>query len=255
MRKIFGLCLIASITLAACGGGTTSAGPSTPGGINDPYEGTNRHIHAFNKGVDRALFKAREGEPRSVDNAVYRGFSNASSNLSLPGKVVNSLLQGRPAPAAKNTFRFVINTTIGIGGIFDPAGHALALPETDTDFGETLAVWGVGEGAYVELPILGPSTARDAVGRVVDMAFDPLGNVFDSREASAAAAVTVGGKVAERKQHGDIIESVLYDSADSYAQERLLYLQMRRHQVGAKETNDEEAWDPYADPYGEPDAQ
>lgn len=251
MRKIFGLCLVTSMTLAGCGDSTAQA----PGGIKDPFEGANRNVHAFNKGFDTAFFKAREGEPRSVDNAVYRGFSNASSNLALPGKVVNALLQGRPAPAVKNTFRFVINTTIGIGGIFDPAGNAMELPETDTDFGETLAVWGVGEGAYMELPLLGPSTTRDAFGKVVDTVLDPVGSVLKGTEQTVATVVWAGGKVADRKRHGDIIESILYDSADSYAQERLLYLQSRRHQVGAKETNDEDAWDPYADPYGTEDGQ
>lgn len=248
MENRFGLVLVAGLALAGCAGGQGTSGQD---GINDPYEGFNRHVHGFNKGVDRALFKAPPGKPRSVDNAFLRSVSNAGANLSLPGKVVNSLLQGRPEPAIKNTFRFAINSTIGLFGIFDPAGKDFALPEQDTDFGETLAVWGVKEGPYVELPVYGPSTGRDAVGRVVDIAMNPVGQVLEGADATAATATNVAGHVADRKRYGELIESVLYDSADSYAQARLLYLQMRRHQLAGKENDDAQAWDPYEDPYAQ----
>lgn len=248
MEQRFGLVLIAGLALAGCAGGPQSA---EPGRVNDPMEGVNRKVHGFNKGVDTLLFKARPGQPRSIDNGFTRAVSRAGANLSLPGKVVNALLQGRPEPAVKNTFRFAINSTIGLAGLFDPAGTSFALPEQDTDFGETLAVWGVGEGAYVELPVYGPSTARDAVGRVVDIAMNPVGQVLEGADATAAAATRVAGKVADRKRFGGVIESVLYDSADSYAQSRLLYLQMRRHQLAGKENDDAQAWDPYDDPYAQ----
>lgn len=230
--------------------------PSSPGGISDPYERTNRSVHGFNKGFDRLFFKARPGAPRSVDNGFTRSLANAGSNLGLPGKVVNSLLQGRPEPAIKNTFRFVINSTIGVAGLFDPAGSSFSLPESDTDFGETLSVWGMGEGPYVELPFFGPSTGRDALGRGVDMAMNPVGQVLEGADATAATATRLAGRVAERKRFGETIESIYYDSADSYAQARLLYLQMRRHQLAGdqdkgKESEDAQAWDPYADPYAQ----
>ncbi|WP_444463823.1 MlaA family lipoprotein [Rhodobacter capsulatus] len=248
MEHRFGLVLIAGLALAGCAGGPAATGPD---GLNDPFEGFNRHVHGFNKGIDRALFKAAPGQPRSVDNGVLRAVSNAGSNLSLPGKVVNALLQGRPEPAVKNTFRFVINSTIGLAGLFDPAGKDFALPEQDTDFGETLAVWGMAEGPYMELPVYGPSTGRDALGRVADIAMNPIGKVLEGADATAASATRVAGKVADRKRYGELIESVLYDSADSYAQARLLYLQMRRHQLAGKENDDAQAWDPYEDPYAQ----
>jgi phospholipid-binding lipoprotein MlaA len=245
MQKRLGIVLIAGLALAGCAGRQQAAGPD---GIADPYEPLNRKVHAFNTGVDRVLFKARPGAPQTVDNGVTRSLENAGANLSLPGKVIDSLLQGRPEPAVKNTFRFVINTTLGIGGLFDPAAASFSLPEIDTDFGETLAVWGVGEGAYVELPLLGPSTGRDAVGRVVDMAMNPLGTVLEGSDATAATTVRIAGKVAARKRYGGLIESILYGSADSYAQSRLMYLQMRRHQLAGKENQDALAMDPYEDP-------
>ncbi len=237
------LTVVAVAGLAGCG-----VQDPQPTGIHDPYEGVNRGVHAFNKGFDTVVFKAPPGKPRTIDNAFVRSVSNAGSNLGLPSKVVNSILQGRPAPAMMNTFRFLVNTTVGIGGLFDPAGTAMNLPEQDTDFGETLAVWGVHEGDYVELPLFGPSTARDAVGRVVDIAMNPLGGL-QGTAATAATATRIAGKAADRKIHGDVIESVLYDSADSYSQSRLMYLQNRRYHLAGQETkNDANTWDPYTDP-------
>lgn len=245
--KGLGCSVVLAAGLAACGVQTPQ-----PSGINDPYEGVNRGVHAFNKGFDEVVFKAPPGHERSINNQFVRSVSNAGSNLGLPGKIVNSILQGRPEPAVKNTFRFLVNTTVGIGGLFDPAGNALGLPEQYTDFGETLAVWGVHEGPYVELPLAGPSTARDAVGTVVDIAMNPLGTLSTAGQ-EIATGTRVAGKAADRKINGDVIESILYDSADSYAQARLLYLQNRRFHIGGgqtgQETTDANSWDPYTDPY------
>ncbi|MFC3061802.1 MlaA family lipoprotein [Paenirhodobacter populi] len=240
-----GLCgaVITAVALGGCGVQTPQ-----PSGIDDPYESSNRSIHAFNKGFDEVVFKAPPGKPRSIDNRFTRSVSNVGSNLGLPGKVVNSVLQGRPEPAVKNTFRFLLNSTIGIAGIFDPAGAAFGLPAEYTDFGETLAVWGVHEGSYVELPFYGPSTTRDAIGTAVDIVMNPVGSVFRGSDAVGATTAQVAGKAADRKIYGDAVESILYDSADSYAQARLLYLQNRRYHLAGQENNDADAWDPYSDP-------
>lgn len=241
--KGLGLAAVAAVGLSACG-----VQNPQPTGIDDPHEKVNRDVHAFNKGFDTLVFKAPPGKPRTIDNAFVRSVSNAGSNLGLPGKVVNSILQGQAQPAVMNTFRFLINSTIGIGGLFDPAGTALNLPEQDTDFGETLARWGVHEGSYVELPFFGPSTTRDAVGTAVDIVINPLGGL-QGTASTAATATRLAGKAADRKIHGDVIESILYDSADSYAQARLLYLQNRRYHLSGQETNnDANTWDPYTDP-------
>lgn len=240
--KRIGLSIVVVAGLAACG-----VQKPQPTGVHDPYENVNRGVHSFNKGMDTALFKAPEGQPRSIDNAFVRSVSNAGSNLTLPGKVVNSILQGRPEPAVRNTFRFIINSTIGIGGLFDPAGNALGLTEEDTDFGETLAVWGVGEGPYVELPLFGPSNARDTAGTAIGFVLNPLQG-FQGTGQIASTVTQLSGKVADRKIHGDVIESVLYDSADSYSQARLLYLQNRRYHLAGQESDNEiNTWDPYTD--------
>lgn len=223
-------------------------------GIDDPHEATNRQIHAFNRSVDRALFSGDRGVLRGIGDLpapVLRSASNAGGHLGLPGKVVNSLLQGRIEDAGQNAFRFLINSTFGLAGLFDPATTDFALPEVDTDFGETLHVWGFGEGAYVELPLLGPSTARDTVGRIVDAVIDPVGAALDGDDAKVATGVNIASKVSDRLRFGDSVDSILHESADSYAQARLLYLQNRRYELGMQAETDADAYDPYEDAYAQ----
>lgn len=233
--------------LGGCGG---SAGP---GGINDPYEVTNRRIHEFNRGLDRALVgPASKGYGSIVPKPVTRMVGNLAGFLDLPGDIANNLLQLRIADAAQNTLRLGVNLTMGVGGIFD-ASTAIGLPGKPTDFGETLHVWGAGEGAYVELPFAGPSTVRDAVGTVVDIALNPVQLALPRREATAATGIKLFSRIGDRDRFSETVESILYDSADSYAQARLLYLQNRRFTLarGNDAESDEEFIDPYEDPYAE----
>jgi phospholipid-binding lipoprotein MlaA len=240
--------VLGPVLVAAVLSGCTAPPPAS--GVHDPYEAENRKVHAFNKSVDKALFSGGNKKD-AIPEPVLRTVSNFGSNLGLPGKVLNSLLQGRPEPALSNSFRFVINSTLGVAGLFDPAGSSFGLPESDTDFGETLHVWGAGEGAYLELPILGPSTERDLAGKVVDSLIDPMGFVLDGDDAKIATAAKIGSKISDRLRFGDTVDSILHESADSYAQTRLLYLQNRRFELGMQVENDEDAYDPYADPYGQ----
>jgi phospholipid-binding lipoprotein MlaA len=170
-----------------------------------------------------------------------------STNLSMPGVVINSLLQGDLSGAGLATTRFLMNTTIGLAGFFDPATE-LNIPEHETDFGETLAVWGVGEGAYIELPFFGPSTQRDAVGFVTDFFTNPLtfATIDTSPEQFVPPTAQAGAWLNDRERLSGTIDSILYESADSYAQSRSIYLQNRRFELG---TTGEEAADPYLDPY------
>lgn len=261
---------LACLLLGGC-----AAGPDG-GAIPDPYEPMNRRIHAFNTALDARVLRpvgqavrsaggpaARPGSPPAPqpgqqpgsgapaaggpgrpDTSALDMIGNFGANLSLPGKVVNSLLQGRPRPAASNTARFALNTTLGLGGLFDPAGRDFALPETDTDFGETLHVWGVPAGAYLELPVLGPSTERDAAGKIVDvLLIDPLQGVLTPEQKLAGTAARIVSKAGERARFGSTVDSVLHESADGYAQTRLLYTQHRRHELKQQE----DIIDPYAD--------
>lgn len=144
----------------------------------------------------------------------------------------------------RNIGRFAVNSTLGLGGVHDPAGQEFGLGEVDTDFGETLYVWGVPEGAYVELPLIGPSTQRDAFGKVVDLFIDPLNSVIDDHPALTIAGIKLASKVSDRARFGDTVDSILYDSADSYVQTRLLYLNHRWYELGM-EGGEIDPYDPY----------
>ncbi len=249
MRKRCGVALglAVSLLLSAC----SVPGPGgAPGGIHDPYEETNRRNHEINRAIDRGLLRpAGKGYTTVVPVPVADTVSNFADNLSLPGMVVNNVLQGDFGGAVHNSFRFFVNTVFGIGGLGDPASE-VGIDAVETDFGETLHVWGVPEGAYVELPLFGPSTERAAFGKAVDFVIDPLGFVLPKPEKYYGTGVKVLSKVGSRGRYSDTIDSILYESADSYAQSRIIYLQNRRFELGSD--GDSSYVDPYDDPYGDP---
>lgn len=243
----FAVLACAVVVLAGC------AQQPAPSGINDPMEANNREIHAFNRAVDRAILRPVSGGYANILPApLEQGINNLASNLDSPGDILNGLLQGRPHHALENTLRFAVNTTVGIGGLFDPA-TALGINGRSTDFGETLHVWGAPEGNYVEFPLMGPTTERDLVGTFADVALNPLRTVLPTREANAATIFKFGSRLGDRARYSETVDSVLYDSADSYAQARLLYLQNRRYELGQTggATGDEDFIDPYEDLYGQ----
>jgi phospholipid-binding lipoprotein MlaA len=241
-RWAFSAVIVAILGLSACG-----PAPA-PSGINDPYEKQNRETHKFNQTIDKNVIRPIALGATVIPKPISKGVANFGDNLGLPNIVINDLLQARFEDAVPNALRFVFNTTIGIGGILDPATK-MGLPEKPTDFGQTLQVWGVSEGAYVELPILGPSTERDATGKVVDFFMDPTRFFVPGNKGRVAVWVKgtarVAARIDERGRYSETYDSILYGSADSYAQARLLYLENRRHNLGqAATTTDFE--DPYA---------
>jgi len=164
--------LAAAAILSAC------SAPQNAGEIHDPYESANRSVHAFNVELDRSILRPTSQVygtlvPRPVRSSV----DNAAGNLGLPSAVLNMALQGDVESAVHNFARFAVNTTLGVFGLFDPA-QDFGLAERETDFGQTLAVWGVREGAFRMLPVLGPSTERDAAGRIVDVITNPVSLVY-----------------------------------------------------------------------------
>jgi len=254
---------IAALAAALIVGGCAPRGHVGAGGIDDPYEKINRKTHAFNRGIDRAFVRpAGTGYASVVPDDIQDSVGNLADNLGGPQLVVNNLLQGDLPGALKNTYRFVINTTLGFGGLFDVAAD-FGVEEVDTDFGATLAKWGVREGVYVELPLLGPSTERDAFGKVVDIFTDPLGYALPNPEKYYPYGAKAADMLGKRGRHAELVDSILYDSADSYAQGRMIYLQNRRYNLGASAEDlysdpyatgtvaDDPYMDPYADPYSE----
>lgn len=149
---------------------------ATPGRTqpDDRWEGLNRKIYKFNDTVDRAALKpVAKGYRRITPHWLRIGVSNFIGNLEYPATAANQFLQGKPKMGLRDTGRFLLNTTLGIGGLFDVA-TAVGLEANDEDLGQTLAVWGIGSGPFVNLPFFGPSTVRDAPSRMVDFFLDPL---------------------------------------------------------------------------------
>jgi phospholipid-binding lipoprotein MlaA len=233
------LALMGFCALVACGPAPLQQG------INDPNEAQNREFHDFNVQVDKAVLRPLgRGYVNTVPPDVAIVVANVADNLDLPGEVLNNVLQLRLDRAAQNTLRFALNTTLGFGGMFDPAAD-LGVIERPTDFGETLHVWGMPEGAYIEMPLVGPTTDRDLLGSIVDVATNPLRLFVPAKVVNLSTLTKLAAKIGDRGRYSETVDSILYDSADGYAQARLLYLDNRRFELG--QTNSTDTFeDPYA---------
>ena len=181
------------LVLSGCA--TIQAGPGDPA---DPWEPTNRIFYAFNDTLDKALLEPVANLYLKLPHVLRNSIHNFFGNAAYPGTVINQLLQGKVERAMQDAVRFVFNTTFGIGGLFDVA-TSFGLPRHQEDFGQTLAVWGAGEGRYIHYPLLGSSTVRDTPGMVVGALTDAITymsvalpltllEVVDARASVAAAA-------------------------------------------------------------------
>jgi phospholipid-binding lipoprotein MlaA len=189
----------------------------------DPWEGLNRDLFALHEAVDRALLGPIARGYRAITPEPFReGVRNVLRNLRSPVVFANDLLQGEGERAGVTAARFGVNTTIGIAGIFDPAA-SMGLEHHDEDFGQTLAVWGADAGAYIFVPVLGPTTVRDATGRIVDLAFDPLTWAESDNIDTARAARTGMAALSAREGAIEAVESARRDAIDPYVSIRTSY--------------------------------
>ena len=198
---------------------------------NDPYEPANRFFYKIDDGLDTYVLRPVAVAYRAaVPGAVRRPVSNLLDNMANPARFANDVLQGRPRRAGDTMMRFVINSTAGVGGLFDVADK-LGYPRHRTDFGVTLALYGVGEGPFLFLPLLGPSSPRDAGGYAADVGLDPL--TWASFGGSTALNVSRYGlrTVDTREQLIDPIDDVKRNALDPYATFRSLYRQNRQSLV------------------------
>lgn len=227
MKAIRIVALLSVMLLSAC----STAPSGTDGFANDPWESTNRQIHDFNKGWDTVLIRpAARGYQELVPGAVKLMASNALDMLAMPAIFVNRVLQGDLVSAGRALGRFGINAVLG-GGLLDPATE-FGLPMERTDLGVTFGRWGIDEGPYVELPLLGPSTSRDAVGTVAQIILDPFNLISGVPALTEIGYGALAVRVVDiRSDNLELIDRVLYDSADSYVAARTGYLQIRRRQV------------------------
>lgn len=193
---------------------------------NDPFEPFNRAMYVFNDKFDRYLLKpAAKGYRAVVPRPARRGVSNFFSNLREPAVLLNNALQGKFGNAAVSLGRFLTNTTVGLFGLFDVATH-FGLERHDEDFGQTLAVWGFGDGPFLVLPFFGPSNLRDGVGLYADLEAYPPTHASDESTRWTLYAVDAVDTRARLLEAGDILEQAA--GRDPYVFVREAYRQRRR---------------------------
>ena len=216
----------------------------------DPLEKINRPIYKFDRALDKAILRPTAvAYTKVVPEAGRRGITNFFNNLEEPRTFVNAILQAKPKVALRALGRFIINTTLGVGGFADHA-TGMGIPEQKEDFGQTFAVWGIGSGPYLVLPLLGPSTLRDAAGRGAELAGgDPVQYGIDRlhlRWYVQYPGITGPRLIDARAQLLDSADKLLNGSADEYATVRSAYLQSRRSEIydGAPPDEEDDAASP-----------
>lgn len=216
------------LMLALGGCVTPEKSLNLPGGLEDPFEGYNRAVFDFNLAADRVVLRpVAIGYRYVVPRPVRVGVRNVLDNLDTPVILTNDLLQGELDRAGITLARFGINSTLGIGGIFDWA-EDWGLPRHEEDFGQTLAVWGVGHGPYTVIPLLGPASVRDGFGRVVDIAADPLTWVEYGETWDWAPYTRYGLRIVEQRERSiETFDDLERTSIDFYAAARSFYAQQR----------------------------
>lgn len=206
--------------------------------IHDPFEETNRQIYEFNDAFDRHFFRHVALYYRKIfPNPVRRVVYNFISNLYVPISLFNSIIQGKVDNSLATFSHFLINSTLGIGGLFDVAGHK-NVRYNNEDFGQTLGHYGLGSGVYIIIPFLGPSSTRDLAGLVVDKSINPM--EFGLIEiagherllpADYRTGTSIISAVDKRERLLDLVDDIKKDSFDPYATIRSAYLQKRANEV------------------------
>jgi len=221
--------------------------------VKDCFESVNRGIFAFNQGLDKAVLKPLAKGYRKFPQPIRSGTSNALNNLGNLVTIPNNILQGQIKRASINSLRLIINSTLGIAGIFDVASY-YGLPKEDKeDYGQTLGTWGFGEGCYFVLPVLGPTTVRDSIGSLASVAGgDAWYNVTVAKDTqyfneSDYYLTRILSGVDFRAKNIESFDSLENSSIDLYASIRSLYLQDRQKKIqnvdGVTETLNDDDWE------------
>lgn len=200
----------------------------------DSYQTVNQKIFRFNQALDDYVARpVAKFYVAVTPDFVERGISNLFDNLDEVTNVVNALLQGKFSQAANDTGRLAINSTLGLGGLIDVASQLSLKKSEGEDFGQTLGYWGVPKGPYLMLPLLGPSTLRDAPSKYVDQLTDPLDYLVNSSDKAVASVIGFVDTRAALLEYDNLI------SGDSYTLVRDVYLQTRAYQVSDGAVEDE----------------
>ncbi len=221
--------------------------------VKDCFEKVNRGIFAFNQGLDKIIFEPLAKGYRKLPQPVRSGTSNALSNLGNVVTIPNNILQGQLKDASMNSLRLVINSTLGIAGIFDVASYYGIEKREKEDYGQTLGTWGVGAGCYFVIPVLGPTTIRDSVGSLVNVAGgDAWYNVTIANDTqyfneSDYYISRILSGVDFRAKNLEAFDSLENTSIDLYASVRSLYLQDRHKKINnldeSTETLSDDDWE------------
>ena len=216
------LLLTAALTLCAC-----ASEEQLSHADSDPWESLNRGMYKVNDVFDRALLRPiAYGYRKVIPSFARRGVSNFSDNLITPRSALNNFLQGKPRRGFHDVTRFLVNSTIGFGGLIDVASDA-GLEIYNEDFGQTLAVWGVPDGPYAYLPLFGPRTLRDAIALPIDLLSDPL---LYYKNTSVRDKLYIL-RIIDIRSRTFMVDALLKDSKDRYLSIRESYLQNRRFKV------------------------
>jgi phospholipid-binding lipoprotein MlaA len=223
--KVLSLSVSLGLFLAACS--TTGGNPQA----NDPYEQTNRQVFDLDIRLDRhILLPTAQAYNEVVPEFARDGVHNFLLNLNSPVIFANDVLQGEASRGGETLARFVLNSTIGIGGLIDVAGK-MGIPYHDEDFGQTLGVWGADEGPYLVLPFFGPSNPRDLTGNVVDIAFDPNTYISYNYKFYWSLGRGVLSVIDLRARNATTLAGIERGSVDYYASVRSLYRQNRANEI------------------------
>lgn len=212
----------ALVTLVLILSGCASSG----GNPQDPWEGWNRKVYSLNKSLDKVAKPIAQGYQAVTPDFIETGVSNVFDNLGDVPNFLNNLLQGKPVDSISDLARFVVNSTLGIAGLWDPAS-SMGLEKHDEDFGQTLATWGIGDGPYVMLPLMGPSTLRDTFALPVDSQTDLLNQIEHVRTRNRLKILELLDKRVSLMPFEEQLES----ATDEYSFVRDIYLQNRNYKV------------------------
>jgi phospholipid-binding lipoprotein MlaA len=223
---LLALCIVALHLLSACAGNIPAA-PKDQRAEYDPWEPMNRRISNFNDGFDKVTFKPlAKGYQKIMPGFVEKGVHNFSINLLGPMFIINNFLQGKPGRGGKEFGRFLINSVIGIGGLIDVATYS-GIESSPETFGQTFAVWGIPDGPYVVIPVLGPRTLSGAFAIPLDFAGDPTFYLEDSTDKW----IIYGIRAIDLRMQLFRAEELLKDSYDRYLTIRESFLQNRRFRI------------------------
>lgn len=224
---------------------------------NDPLEPMNKAIFSFNMGMDKVLVRpVTKTYLKVIPKPARKGLSNFLANLMEPFTAANDILQGKPGAASRALSRFLVNSTVGIAGLFDPATKHWGIERHDEDLGQTFAVWGIPSGPYLMLPFFGPSNLRDTTGFVGEILYDPVGVGIDkanvanigNSDISALTVARISLDALDWRARNDELFDELHETDDAYTLARSAYRQNRRFEItDGEEVSTQEEEDMFED--------